>query len=226
VLQALDDGLWVIDHDFAMPGGIQLGTRTTLIRLAVGGLFAHALGPVDAGIHQEISKLGEVTELVAPNLFHNMYVKDWVAEYPGAKCYAPQRFDEKVEGLDFLGLTNEAPDTWSGDLEQVVVEGAPKLDEVVFFHPATRTLLLTDLCFNMHHSDSFVTRLFMRIMGGYGHFGPSRMARSFMKDKAAVRRGIERILEWDFDRVTVTHGEVLETGGHAMFEKAYAWLLE
>jgi len=63
-------------------------------------------------------------------------------------------------------------------------------------------------------------------MGGYGHFGPSRLARSFMKDRPAVRRGIERILEWDFDRVTVTHGEVLETGGHALFEKAYAWLLD
>jgi len=226
MLQTLDDGLWVIDHEFSMPGGIALGTRTTLIRLAGGGLFAHALGPLDAGGRQEIAKLGEVTQLVAPNLFHNMYVKDWVAAYPNATCYATRRFNEKVQDLDYVGLTDQAPDGWSGQIEQVVVEGAPKLDEVAFFHPATRTLLLTDLCFNMHHSDSFVTRLFMRIMGGYGHFGPSRMARSFMKDKAAVRRGIERILEWDFDRVTVTHGEVLETGGHAMLLKAYAWLLD
>lgn len=226
MLQALDDGLWVIDHDFAMPGGIQLGTRTTLIRLAGGGLFAHALGPVDERGRQEIAKLGEVTQLIAPNLFHNLYVKNWVADYPGATCYAPRRFGEKVKDLEFVVLTSEAPNAWSGEIEQVVVEGAPKLDEVVFFHPATRTLLLTDLCFNMHHSDSFVTRLFMRIMDGFGHFGPSRLARSFMKDKAAVRRGIERILEWDFDRVTVTHGEVLETGGHALLQEAYAWLLD
>jgi hypothetical protein len=226
MLRELDDGLWVIDHDFAMPGGIQIGTRTTLIRLTGGGLFAHALGPIDAGDRQEISKLGEVTQLVAPNLFHNLYVKNWVADYPDAKCYAPQRFDEKVKSLDYVDLTNQAPDAWSGDLEQVVVDGAPKLNEIAFFHPATRTLLLTDLCFNMHHSDSFLTRLLMRLMCGYGHFGPSRMARSFMKDKAAVRRGIEQILEWDFDRVTVTHGAVLETDGHAMFEKAYAWLLD
>jgi hypothetical protein len=84
--------------------------------------------------------------------------------------------------------------------------------------------LLTDLCFNMVHSDSFITRLVMRIMGGYGHFGPSRLAKSFMKDKAAIRRGIDKILEWDFDRVTVTHGVVLERGGHEKFKQGYAWL--
>jgi len=226
MLRQLDEGLWVIDHAFSMLGGIQIGTRTTLIRLSGGEIFAHGLGPIEEGDHAEIAALGNVTQLVAPNLFHNAYVKDWVARYEGAICHAPVRFDTKLKDLDFVPLSSDAPAAWSADLEQVAVEGAPQLDEVVFYHSRTRTLLLTDLCFNMRHSDSFLTRLFMRMMGGYGHFGPSRLARSLMKDKAAVRRGIERILEWDFDRVTVTHGEVLESGGNAAFRKAYAWLLE
>jgi hypothetical protein len=226
MLRELDEGLWVIDHDFAMPGGIQIGTRTTLIRLSDGGLFAHALGPIDDGDQAEISKIGSVTALVAPNLFHNASVKDWIARYEGATCYAPAEFKSKIEDLEYTTLTNEAPAAWSGDLEQIAVEGAPALDEVVFFHRATRTLLLTDLCFNMMHSDSFITRLFMRVMGGYGHFGPSRLAKSFMKDKAAIRRGVEHILEWDFDRVTVTHGEVLEADGNSKLREAYAWLLK
>ena len=209
-----------------MPGGIQIGTRTTLVRLSDGGIFAHALGPADDIDHDEIAKLGNVSQLVAPNLFHNAFVKDWVARYPGASCHAPPGFEGKVAGLDYITLGDRPPSAWSVDLEQVCVEGAPDLEETVFFHRATRTLLLTDLCFNMVHSDSFMTRLLMRIMGGYGHFGPSRLAKFFMKDKAAIRRGIERILQWDFDRVTVTHGEVLETGGHAMFRQAYAWLLQ
>ncbi len=226
MLRRLDDGLWVIDHAFKMPGGIQIGTRTTLIRLSDGNLFAHALGPADDGDHGEIAKLGNVTQLVAPNLYHNEFVTDWVSRYEGAACYAPPGFEAKVKGLEYTTLTSEAPAAWAGDLEQVFVEGAPALEETVFYHPATRTLLLTDLCFNIMHSDSFITRLVMRVMGGYGHFGPSRLAKSFMKDKEAIKRGIERILEWDFDRVTVTHGEVLETNGHAMLKQAYAWLLD
>jgi hypothetical protein len=226
LLRQLEQDLWVIDHPFSMFGGIQIGTRTTLVRLSNGDLFAHGLGPIEEDDHAEIAALGKVTQLVAPNLFHNAYVADWVARYPEATCYAPARFGTKVKDLDFIPLSDQAAPAWSGDLEQVAVEGAPQLDEVVFFHPATRTLLLTDLCFNMLHSDSFLTRLFMRMMGGYGHFGPSRLARSLMKDKVATRRGIERILEWDFDRVTVTHGEVLESGGSVKFRQAYTWLLE
>ena len=202
MLRKLDENLWVIDHEFAMPGGIQIGTRTTVIRLSDGSLFVHALGPADDGDHVEISKLGHVAHAVSPNLFHNEFVEDWASRYEGAKFYAPETFEEKVPSL----------------------EGAPVLGEIVFFHPSSRTLLLTDLCFNMVHSDSFITRLVMRIMGGYGHFGPSRLAKSFMKDKSAIRRGIDKILEWDFDRVTVTHGVVLERGGHEKFKQSYAWL--
>ena len=224
MLRKLDEGLWVIDHEFTMPGGVQIGTRTTLIRLSDGSIFAHAPGPADDGDHIEIAKYGKVSQIVAPNLFHNEFVEDWVSRYEGATCYAPASFDTKIPGLSYQTLSNDAPAAWSADLEQVCVEGAPTLEETVFFHPATRTLLLTDLCFNMMHSNSFVTRLVMRIMGGYGHFGPSRLAKSFMKDKKAIRRGIDRILEWDFDRVTVTHGEVLETNGHALLKQAYAWL--
>jgi len=224
MLRQLDENLWVIDHPFTMPGGIQIGTRTTIVRLSDGTIFAHALGPADDGDHIEISKLGEVAHLVAPNLFHNEFVENWCERYPNATFYAPETFETKVPSLSFLELTDEPPAAWSADIQQVKVDGAPQLNEVAFFHPASRTLLITDLAFNMQHSDSFITRLVMRIMGGYGHFGPSRLAKSFMKDRAAVGRGIDRILEWDFDRVTVTHGEVLETGGHAKFTEAYAWL--
>lgn len=225
MLRQLDDNLWIIDHAFAMPGGVQIGTRTTLIRLSDGNIFAHAPGPADDGDHIEISKIGNVTQVVAPNLFHNTFVADWMSRYEAATCHAPAAFDTKVPGLVYQPLSDEAPAAWSADIEQVFVQGAPMLNETVFFHRATRTLLLTDLCFNMLHSSSFITRLVMRAMGGYGHFGPSRLAKSFMKDKAALRRGIERILEWDFDRVTVTHGQVLERDGHALFKQAYAWLV-
>jgi hypothetical protein len=35
---------------------------------------------------------------------------------------------------------------------------------------------------------------------------------------------LDRILSWDFDRVIVGHGELLETGGRSAFRDAYAWL--
>lgn len=224
MLRKLDKDLWVIDHALTITGGIRIGTRTTLIRLSDGNIFAHAPGPTDDGDHIEIDKLGNITQIVAPNLFHNMNVADWVSRYGGATCHAPATFDTKVPGLPYETLSDDVPAAWSADIDQVFVQGAPQINETVFFHRATRTLLLTDLCFNMLHSESLITRVLMRVMGGYGHFGPSYLARTFMRDKNAIRRVIDRILEWDFDRVTVTHGQVLETGGRAKLEQAFAWL--
>ena len=43
-----------------------------------------------------------------------------------------------------------------------------------------------------------------------------------MKDKRAVRACVEQVLEFDFDRIVVTHGEVLESGGHPALQAAFA----
>jgi hypothetical protein len=45
-----------------------------------------------------------------------------------------------------------------------------------------------------------------------------------VRDRRATREALDRVLAWDFDRVTVTHGEVLESGGHEALRRAWAWL--
>jgi hypothetical protein len=40
-----------------------------------------------------------------------------------------------------------------------------------------------------------------------------------------VRASLERILAWDFDRVVVTHGDVVEHGGAEALRHAWAPLL-
>ena len=222
MLRPLHENLWVIDLPFKMAGGVQIGTRTTVIRLADASLFMHCPGPIEENDFREIAKLGDVRHIVAANLFHNLYVKETLARYEGAAFYAPPEFEQKVPDATYETLTDRAPAAWAGDLDQIAIEGAPRLSEIVFVHRASRTLLLTDLCFNMQHSDSLITRIMMSIMGGYGHFGPSRLARSFMKDKTAVKAGVERILELDFDRVVVAHGEVLETGGQKALRESFS----
>jgi hypothetical protein len=222
MLRRLHENLWTLDLPLRMPGGIQLGTRTTIVRLADGSLFLHCPGPIEEDDFQEIAKLGSVRHIVAANLFHHLYVKQAVDRYDGATLYAPPNFEQKLPDLDYQTLTDDAPAAWKGELEQVAIAGAPSLNEIVFVHEASRSLLLTDLCFNMQHSDSRITRVTLRLMGAYRRFGPSRLARSFMKDKAAVRTGVERILELDFERIIVTHGDIVETGGRETLRAGFA----
>ena len=92
-------------------------------------------------------------------------------------------------------------------------------------HPLSRTLLLTDLCFNIPTDRSWATRLTARILGVLGRLSTSRSFRLFLRDRDAARRSVARILAWDFDRVIISHGSMVKTDGKAAFRQAFGWLL-
>jgi hypothetical protein len=47
------------------------------------------------------------------------------------------------------------------------------------------------------------------------------MRHFLIKDKAAVRESADRVLEWDFDRILLTHKDIVERGGREAFRFAY-----
>jgi hypothetical protein len=46
----------------------------------------------------------------------------------------------------------------------------------------------------------------------------------FVRDRAALARSIAELLTWDFDRIIVTHGRIVETGGRDVLRAAYRFL--
>ena len=226
MLEQLADGLWVEARPFRAGPFLEIGTRMSVVRLADGGLFLHSLVELDDETREALERIGSVRFLVAGNLLHHLYLASAVKVFPQAELWGPPGLAGKRKDLRFEGvLGDEAPPGWRADLEQLAARGIPRMSEVAFLHRASRTLLVTDLCFNVRHSDSFATRLFMRANGVYGRFGPSRLLRSLVRDRPALRASVERILAWDFDRVVVTHGEVLERGGRDALRAGFAWLL-
>ena len=93
-------------------------------------------------------------------------------------------------------------------------------NEVIFYHPATKTLILTDLCFNFDPAPGGWTGLFLRLAGAHGRMAVSRLMRFMLKDRSRARSTIARILEWDFDNVVMAHGNVAVGGGRARFLEA------
>ena len=116
------------------------------------------------------------------------------------------------------------PPGWPADVDYLPIRGAPLLNEIAFLHRPSRTLVLTDLVFNVQPGESNRARFFHWVVGATGRFGPHRLIRTAFRDKAAVRESIDRMLGWDFDRVVMSHGRVLETGGRAAIEAVFAYL--
>ncbi|MBZ4416083.1 DUF4336 domain-containing protein [Myxococcus sp. RHSTA-1-4] len=213
MLQPVAEGVHVLTVDFRM-GGFDLGGRMTVIRLPDGGLWVHS--PVRFGpeVRAAVDALGPVRFLVAPNLMHHLALQDWAAAYPEAKVAAPAGLRRKRPELRIDVELGDTPDAgWAGAIDQVLVRGMPKLDECLFFHRPSRTVLVTDLAFNIHRTGSWFTRAYLKLCGAWQRLSPTLITRAVMKDKAAVRASLDKVLAWDAERVVVCHGDVVERGG-------------
>jgi len=225
MLRELATDLWVLERPQRF-WGLEVGTRMTVIRLADGSLLLHSPVSLDRELRRELDSRGEVRYAVAPNRFHHLYVGEVARNYAGVRTWVGPGVEHKRLDLEIAGvLDDEAPAEWRSQVDQLVFRGRPLENEVVFFHRASRTLILCDLAFNFGPRAPWFTRLVARLLGSYQRFGPSRLDPFLIRDRAAARACMERILTWDFDRVVVTHGEVLESGGREALRGGYAWLL-
>jgi hypothetical protein len=234
--RSLAPNLWVVDQpDLGFGGPARgIGTRMTVIKLASGGLFLHSPTRLDEETRRALDSLGEVRAVVAPSRAHHMFVGDYIKAWPAAKLYGPPGLvgdtkDFRARGgarpdlkLDAV-LGDEPQSEWAGEIDQHLFKGARWLNEVVFFHRPSRTAIFTDLVFNVP-ADFQGARVFYTIVGARGHFGPHLIIRLAIRDRKAARESVAKILEWDFDRVIVTHGEVLESDGKAKFAAAFSYL--
>ena len=223
-MRALAKDLWVAERPQKFYG-LEVGTRMTVIRLAGGRLLLHSPVALDPGLRKELDALGRVLYAVAPNRVHHLYAGDVARAYPDARLWIGPGLERKRADLSYVALLgDEAPEEWRDEVQQIFFRGRPFENEVVFFHRASRTLLLCDLAFNFGPSAPLGTRIWMSLIFSYGRFGPSKLDPLLIRNRAAARASLERILAWDFDRVIVAHGDVLETGGHAELARGYAWL--
>lgn len=202
-------------------------TRMTVIRLPDGGLFLHSPVRLDDGLRAELDALGTVRAVVAPNKAHHLFIGDYRRPYPTARFYGALGLQTKRKDLTFFGMLGDEPmPEWRGSIEQHFFRGAPWLNEVVFFHPSSRSLLLTDLAFNVPAGKVWGVPLVYRLMGAEGIFGPHRFIKWSIRDGNAALRSLRKILEWNFDRVIVTHGDIVETGGKPKMRKAFSFVLD
>jgi hypothetical protein len=226
MLQAIGSDLWVAEQPLRFLG-LEVGARMTVVRLPGGKLLVHSPIAWTKSLDAELEELGTPAVLVAPNRFHHLFARSWQSAHPSARLYVAPGLDRRRPDLAIAGILGERPSAeWSEGLEQVRVEGFPMANEVVFFHGPSRALIASDLVFNIGSASPPLTRIAFRMMGAYGRPATTPMERLLIRDRAAFRRSLERILAWPIERLVVAHGAIVRTGGHAALAAAYAWLLE
>ena len=222
-LQQLAENIWAVstNHSFL---GMHLGTRMTVVRLAGGGLWLHSPVAMSADLRQELDALGPVRHIVCPNLYHHVYAREAVAAYPQAMLHGPHALRRKRKDLPFAADLSDTPHLdWLNDLAPLVIRGC-MLQETVFFHQPSRTLVTSDLVENFESSPHWLTRMYLKLCGLEGKItwgGPYRL---LYRNRKAARACIDRLLEWPFERVVIAHGDLILRDAHESIERGMAWL--
>ncbi len=228
MLKEIDTDIWVADAPFKY-FGLSVGTRMTVVRLANRGLAVISPIQLDNDIAQQLDKLGTVSHIIAPNLYHYLFASDFKAFYPQAIFWATSGMEVKKPELPINRTINNNTDDFPSNLQCVLFDGFRTLglkgldivNEWVFFHPKSRTLILTDTAFHFDDNFPLITQFAARVIGGYKNLSPSLLEKVATTEKAKVKLAVQKILDWDFERVIMAHGSIIESQGKQRFKAGY-----
>ena len=212
--------------------GIDLFSRMTLVRLDDGKLWVHSPCQLDAQLKTEIDRLGKVAYIIAPGNFHHLFVSDFQKYYPDAETFLCPGLDKKRQDLKFDWILGNHPDPrWNSEFYQVVIQGTRIISEVVFVHINTRTLILVDLLENIGDDYTHEAGLLLQFWwkAVFKMWNNPKAAPEYQLgwgDKEVVKKGMEIILSWDFDRIILAHGNLIESNAKAILRKAWENVLQ
>jgi hypothetical protein len=232
MLELLAPDFWFADGGVVSFNGFDYPTRMAVVRLGDGGLWLWSPIELTATLEDEVRRLGPVRQIVSPNNLHYLFLRQWQAAFPEARLWGTARTVAKRRDLTFAGtLTDVAPSDWSGQIDQYLFTNSPFVQEVIFFHRASRTAIIADL--SQTFSDAFldthwpwwlrtIARL-SKMVEGWGY--PPIDYRISFRNRATARPKILALIREQPEHVVVAHGEVVRSNGQAFLQRAFSWLL-
>ena len=228
MLREIDRDLWVAEQPLRY-FGLSIGCRMTVIRLTNRELAVISPIIINENLAAQLNQLGAVSHIIAPNLYHYFFAADCKKRYPQATFWAAPGLDTKEPDLPIDRMISRDSDRlWNG-LEYLFFDGLKTLspggidsfNECVFFHAASRTLILTDAAFHFDSSFPVATQLATRVLGGYERLSPLLLEKISTTDKEKVRESVGKVLNWDFERVVMAHGSIVEQNGKEKLRQGY-----
>ncbi|MGP1387583.1 MAG: DUF4336 domain-containing protein [Thainema sp.] len=235
-LKPVDENIWIVDGpvvSMAMYGTtIPFSTRMTIVRLDNNELWCHSPTELTPELKAQIDAIGSVRHLVSPNKIHYAHIGAWAEAYPAATTWASPGVRERAARQNIAvsfdaDLTDEPPFQWAEQLDQLIFRGSRFMDEVVFFHRSSNTLILADLIENFEASKvAYPFRWLMKLSGSVDPDGkaPIDLRFTFWGRKAQARQCLQQILQWQPEKVILAHGRWYEQNGTAELRRAFRWL--
>jgi hypothetical protein len=227
MLEEIGPSLYVADGPVVSFYGFPYPTRMAVVRLSDGSAWVWSPVALSDELSNSVEAIGPVRHIVSPNKIHHLFLAEWGERWPEARVYAPPGLAQKRPDLRFDAELGDDPDpAWKADIDQVIFHGSLAMEEVAFFHHASRTAIICDLI--QRHPEATMTGwkgMLMRLDGLVGEHGstPREWRASFLRrGKARVAR--EKVLGWKPERLLIAHGQCAQTGATSILDKALGWM--
>ena len=236
-LKPVADDLWIIDGPAILHRKVPFPTRAVVIRLKGGALWVQSPTELTPELQAELNALGPVAHLIVPNRNHVSHLNAWQAAFPEARTCAPPGVVEWVakRGGETLkvdaGIDRDASgaDTpWGAEIDTLLVSGIRGFHEVVFFHRASRSLILADFIQALETANLPVRvrpRVWISGIDDVNATMPPSLRRLFL-DKAALAEDIEQMIAWRPRRILLSHGRWFDSNGVGELQRAFGTILK
>jgi Domain of unknown function (DUF4336) len=203
---------------------VPFGLRMTVVRLTGERLWVHSPTPLSNDLSAELEALGSVAFIVGAANGHNISLSQWHAAYPEAGLYVSPGIPKRIAIENYTRLDDSFVNAWYPQLDHQYIAGVPYFDESVFLHAASKSLIVTDFVQN-HPAAApgglagVIKRCVLEPLGFKGLCTPPQLRNpARIKNKAALASSLQTIKAWDFERIIMAHGAMVEADAKRLFD--------
>lgn len=195
-----------------------------MIRLANDALWVHSTGEPTPRLCSALDRLGQVRWLVVPNRYHHLHAAAMKARYPMAQVIGPASAKLRNKNL-VLDVNSDDHRLGSlvPELLPVPLQGVPFLDETLFYHGQSRTLIGADLMMCGCPVDHWTWRWTSRVLGQYLRHKVPPDVRWHTHGGPLLRQSIDAIAKLPLDRILVAHSDSIEDRPMEQLQSAWSF---
>lgn len=235
VPKKVGEHIWIVDGDtinmnfklFTVP----FSTRMTIVKLGNNDLWVHSPVHLTEELKKEVDKLGKVRYLVAPNKLHYSFIEEWCQVYKGVNVLVAKGLEKKLARKSAIKnithLEDNVSSGWLKEIDCIAFKGSFYVEELVFFHQKSRTLIVTDLIENIETRKVSLFQKFLFKIGDNTYpvgRTPRDLRFTFFFQKHLARQSYQKMKDWAPQNLIVAHGRC--SFGQAMdhLTQAFFWL--
>jgi hypothetical protein len=218
------DAIWTSERPVWF-GGVRLRSKTTVVRLSGGALWVHSPGPPTEEACAALDALGDVRWIVVPNRFHHLQAPATAARYPNAVVVGARSAQARNPRLGVaMGADDPRYVAATPELTPIGLDGVPFLDETVFFHAASGSLIAADLVLCASARDHWTWRISARLWGRYGKVRTPPDVRWNTRASQAAAESIARMCALPLRRILVAHADPITDSPARRLAEAWAFV--